>query len=150
MRLFIIFIQIIFCFAVQARESFAFTHFSTADGSGLASNMVNSLYQDQKGFIWVGTANGLQRFDGSKFIDLYTSKKGSDELPHANISQIIPADSGRLILAMRNLGEFGIFDPSDFTYRKISIRSNAKLPPRAEYRIWKSASPAGFTTPTFQ
>lgn len=120
-----------------AQRGFAFTHFSTADGMGLASNMVGSLYQDEKGFIWVGTANGLQRFDGSKFIQFGSSKKGSDEMPHANIYQIIAADSGRMILAMRNIGEVGLFDPSDFSYTKIKVETTHPMPARAEYRIWK-------------
>ena len=75
MRLSIIILSLLFCLPVHARQGFAFTHFSTADGTGLASNMVGSIYQDEKGFIWVGTANGLQRFDGSKFIEFLSSKK---------------------------------------------------------------------------
>ena len=146
MRLVFFIILSFVCHAVHARQEFAFTHFSTVDGSGLASNMVVSLYQDEKGFIWVGTANGLQRFDGSKFIDVNSSKKGTDELPHATISQIIPADSGKLILAIRTLGEFGIFDPSDFSYRKIAITSSASLPSRAEFRIWKTADQEIYVT----
>ena len=94
---------------MQAQQGFAFTHLSTADGSGLASNMVGCLYQDEKGFIWVGTANGLQRFDGSKFIQFNSHKAGSDVMPHASISQIIPTDSGGLMLAMSSAGELACF-----------------------------------------
>ena len=34
---------------------------------GLSSNDVNCLLQDKLGFIWIGTDNGLNRFDGSEF-----------------------------------------------------------------------------------
>ena len=33
---------------------------------GLPSNTINSMLQDQKGFIWFGTHNGLVRYDGNK------------------------------------------------------------------------------------
>ena len=48
----------------QARQ-FVFTHFNST--RGLASNYVNNIIQDQKGYIWLATANGLQRYDGIKF-----------------------------------------------------------------------------------
>lgn len=36
-------------------------------GDGLSSLLVNSLYKDSKGFIWIGTDVGLDRFDGVAF-----------------------------------------------------------------------------------
>lgn len=46
---------------------------------GLPSNMVIAIVQDQQGFIWVGTANGLARFDGYQFKKFYadSSKVGT-------------------------------------------------------------------------
>lgn len=34
---------------------------------GLSSNLVQYIYQDSKGFIWIGTNNGLNRYDGYNF-----------------------------------------------------------------------------------
>src|SRR3954471_17079157 len=85
--------------AVCAQQGFGFIHITTEDGIGLASNLVTSLYQDEKGYIWVGTANGLQRFDGSKFIEINATKARKDNLLHSRLSQIIPTDSGKLVLA---------------------------------------------------
>ena len=122
-----------------SQQGFTFTHITTEDGTGLGSNLVTSIYQDKTGYIWVGTANGLQRFDGSKFIDVNTAKQGSDHLEHSRISQIIPADSGRLVLAMFNLREFGLFDPSTFSYKRIPLKPFGKILPAAEYRVWKDS-----------
>ncbi|MES2645925.1 MAG: two-component regulator propeller domain-containing protein [Bacteroidota bacterium] len=137
--LFLLFLSMLLVVLSRAQQGLAFTHFSALDGSGLSSNTVSCLYQDEKGFIWVGTANGLQRFDGSKFIEFGPNKKGGDPMPHASIYQIVPSDSGKLMLGMRSLGEFGVFDPSDFSYKKIEIETKRPLPPRAEFRIWKTA-----------
>ncbi|MEI6048149.1 MAG: two-component regulator propeller domain-containing protein [Bacteroidota bacterium] len=42
---------------------------------GLSEQKVNILLQDSKDFIWLGTANGVSRFDGNKF-DNFTSRNG--------------------------------------------------------------------------
>lgn len=51
---------------VQAQEAaIHFEKLSTDDG--LSSNFVNSIAQDQRGFIWISTINGLNRYDGYSF-----------------------------------------------------------------------------------
>ncbi len=128
-----------FCNLSKGQQGFAFTHITTDDGTGLASNHVTSLFQDEKGFMWVGTANGLQRFDGSKFVHISTSKTGSDELLYPRISQIIPADNGKLLLSMFTLRQFGLFDPSTFIYKKISLKPSRPIPAGVEFRLWKDS-----------
>ena len=34
---------------------------------GLSNNRVNAILKDSKGFMWFGTADGLNRFDGNEF-----------------------------------------------------------------------------------
>jgi ligand-binding sensor domain-containing protein/signal transduction histidine kinase/CheY-like chemotaxis protein len=35
---------------------------------GLSSSLINQIYQDRKGFIWIATESGLNKFDGNKFV----------------------------------------------------------------------------------
>ncbi|MFR1289877.1 MAG: two-component regulator propeller domain-containing protein [Alistipes finegoldii] len=34
---------------------------------GLSHQMVNAIVKDPQGFIWIGTAEGLNRYDGTEF-----------------------------------------------------------------------------------
>jgi ligand-binding sensor domain-containing protein len=54
-----------FFLQAQPVKQYYFTHYTTE--SGLVSTEVNSVLQDDNGYIWVGTVDGLQRFDGSRF-----------------------------------------------------------------------------------
>ena len=47
------------------------THMTTTDG--LANNSICYIFQDSKGFIWMGTLNGLSRYDGNSFVTFLPS-----------------------------------------------------------------------------
>ena len=64
---------------------------------GLVANPVRCIYQDSKGFIWIGTYEGLSRYDGYKFTN-YTTING---LSHNVINSIIESD-GKLLIAENN------------------------------------------------
>ena len=40
-------------------------------GDGLANNSIRYMMQDSKGFIWLGTLNGLSYYDGNSFVNIY-------------------------------------------------------------------------------
>ena len=37
---------------------------------GLSSSLINQIFQDQQGFVWVATEYGLNKFDGLRFYQL--------------------------------------------------------------------------------
>jgi len=43
------------------------------NNNGLNSNDVYAITQDRKGYIWIGTEKGLQRYDGLRFKDCFTA-----------------------------------------------------------------------------
>lgn len=51
----------------QQANKYIFRHIDQTDG--LLHNDVYSVSQDAKGYIWILTANGLQRYDGTRFIN---------------------------------------------------------------------------------
>ncbi|MBV5348628.1 hypothetical protein JZU61_03070, partial [bacterium] len=63
---------LIFSFILLANgysQQYIFTNYSI--NNGLSQSVVNCLFQDSKGYIWIGTQNGLNRFNGETF-DVYT------------------------------------------------------------------------------
>ena len=64
---------------------------------GLVANPVRCIYQDNKGFIWIGTYEGLSRYDGYKFAN-YTNTNG---LSHNVINSIIE-ENGKLLVGENN------------------------------------------------
>jgi len=103
--------------ATQARQ-FVFTHFNST--RGLASNYVNNIIQDQNGFIWLATANGLQRYDGNKF-STYRSDPGNPQsLPDDNIAFVYVDKKQNLWVGTAD-NKVGIFNTSNFTYKEVKL-----------------------------
>ncbi|WP_122639513.1 ligand-binding sensor domain-containing protein [Romboutsia sp. Marseille-P6047] len=51
--------------AIAHASEFMFYNLTTSDGLSQAS--INSIYQDSSDYIWIGTKNGLNRYNGFKF-----------------------------------------------------------------------------------
>lgn len=62
------------CHANAQQFRASLLHFSTEDG--LASNAISNITQDDYGYIWIATWNGLSRFDGYNFYN-YRTGNGS-------------------------------------------------------------------------
>ena len=61
-----------FCLSAFARPY----NFMLSD-KNLSSSLVNSIYQDRDGMIWISTENGLNRFDGTK-VTIYKHEEGNE------------------------------------------------------------------------
>ena len=63
------------------------SHYST--DNGLCSNAVSNIIQDDYGYIWIGTWNGLSRFDGFNFFNYKTGGQSKVPLLHNRIIDLI-------------------------------------------------------------
>lgn len=63
-----------------------FTHLTTQNG--LSNNWVNCIAQDKTGFIWIGTQDGLNRYDSRHFKIYKHNPKNNNSLPNNNITGI--------------------------------------------------------------
>src|SRR5688572_21667233 len=48
---------------------------------GLGSNKVNDIVQDETGFLWIATSDGLNRYDGTEIVKYYHNQN-SNSLTH--------------------------------------------------------------------
>lgn len=55
-------------FSLTAQYSYIPTERTFTTKDGLSSDKIHALYKDSRGFIWIGTENGLDRFDGQNFV----------------------------------------------------------------------------------
>ncbi|HEY3349761.1 MAG TPA: two-component regulator propeller domain-containing protein [Thermoanaerobaculia bacterium] len=76
---------------------------------GLAEETVTALLKDSRGYLWVGSLNGLSRFDGERF-RVYGVEDG---LPKARIWALAEAADGAVWVATSGgLARLGATDPS--------------------------------------
>ena len=78
--------------------------------NGLPDNNVRHIVQDAKGFIWMGTPNGLYRFDGYFFTTYKYSETGNARLLNNNhIQALYTLPDNRLLIAEQG-HQFSVFD----------------------------------------
>jgi signal transduction histidine kinase len=69
---------------------------------GLPQSMVTQVVQDAHDFIWIGTGDGLARFDGTRFVVYKHDPQDSTSLPDNSIWGIAQGDSRHLWVGTRH------------------------------------------------
>lgn len=97
------FLFLSFCLAgqfVNAKNSLYFKHLTTEEG--LSNSSVLSILQDSKGFMWLGTRDGLNRYDGKRvtvYKDFFSKNpKGAN----VKINCIVEDERGNLLIGTNN------------------------------------------------
>jgi len=75
-------------------DQVAFEHISVEHG--LSHSSVNAVLQDSRGFMWFGTDDGLNRYDGYDFVVYQAGGDGDSGLSHETITSLVEDGSGRL------------------------------------------------------
>lgn len=96
-------------------------HLSVAEG--LAHRVVHCLYQDRAGFLWIGTDNGLDRFDGYE-IQSFARLTGRT-LPNPAVRAVVEDASGRLWLG--TTGGLYTYDPARRRLAAVQLADAATL-----------------------
>jgi len=70
-----------------------FSHYKKEDG--LSHNVVTGITQDSIGYIWMSTTAGINRYNGSSFVQFH-SNASSNSLPSELVTGLVWLDSHRL------------------------------------------------------
>ena len=96
-KLFLLLVSVLFSLYVAADVEIRSEHLTTSNG--ISNNSVRCMYQDSKGFIWMGTLNGLSRYDGNSFVTYRPSQKGGIALGDHRIRDLVEDKNGFLWIA---------------------------------------------------
>ena len=87
--------------SVFANDFLEFRNLNVNDG--FTRNSIFKIFQDQTGFIWLGSWDGLYRYDGSQLKHMYPSNKRKSKKQHI-ITEIVEDDHHRIWIG----GSYGI------------------------------------------
>jgi signal transduction histidine kinase/ligand-binding sensor domain-containing protein/DNA-binding response OmpR family regulator len=80
----------------------AFRHLTIADG--LSQNSVSSILQDTRGFMWFGTKDGLNRYDGYNFLIFRHDPLDPTTISDSDVTALFEDRDGRLWVGTRSGG----------------------------------------------
>jgi len=104
-----------YAFVVNA-QSFYFRHYQVEQG--LSNNSVICSFQDKKGFMWFGTKDGLDRFDGYTF-KVFTNVPGDTLSIGSNFVHSIYEDSNEDLWVGTDRGIFR-YDPRAENFHRLA------------------------------
>ncbi len=79
-----------------ARSQSTFPYKQISIDQGLSQSTAASILQDREGFIWIGTQDGLNRFDGHNFRVYKHDPADSTSLSNNSVWSILEDENGRL------------------------------------------------------
>ena len=89
--------------SAQQANSFSNLQYITSN-EGLSQSEVTSIIQDKKGFIWIGTRGGLNRYDGSN-IKTYQNEIGnSNSLINNSVEALFEDSNGHIWIGTKSNG----------------------------------------------
>ncbi len=92
-RFIVIWLFLLTCASGYSRQ-LSFSGYSISEG--LSQSVVNCIFQDSKGYIWLGTQNGLNRFDGYSFVKYKFNPDDSTSISNNWIYAVAEDKNGNL------------------------------------------------------
>ena len=111
-------LMLISCIWLTALENINFHQLNTSDG--LSQNIISSIYQDNKGYLWFGTRNGLNRYDGYE-VKVFQKINGDENSLNSNYVTAIFEDKYNT-LWVRTKGAVHRYDPYKESFTRFYVK----------------------------
>ncbi len=113
----------------------------------LTSSLITCTAQDHKGYIWIGTEYGLNKYDGISFTEYYNDELDPGSLMSNSIRTLFCDDEGRLWIGF--LTGMQMYDPYTDTFKTVDFPGTSYTPnishiiQLASGKIWMIAARLG-------
>jgi len=91
----IVFIIYLFLYLTAAAQEPDMVFHNLTEKDGLSFNIVNCFFKDSEGILWIGTYNGLNRYDGAHFY-IYKKGKSKSTLPDNTVHKLTEDKEGNI------------------------------------------------------
>lgn len=113
---------LLFAFNATAQEENGFVHLTT--DNGLSQSDINTIYQDKQGFMWFGTHDGLNRYDGYNFSVFKPEINNKKSISSNLIWKIVEDNQNRLWIGTTG-GGLNCFDKKRESFSHFTANSVA-------------------------
>lgn len=125
-----LFYFLLFCHALQStlanNINYLFRNITT--DNGLVCAQVHAILQDKKGFLWVGTTDGLNKYDSFSFKKYLPEKNNKNSIQAYNISNLFQDKNGLLWIFFSS-GELSYYNPLTDEFTNFSTQQLKKIIP---------------------
>ena len=94
--------------------------------NGLSNNQVFAVIQDRNGFMWFGTNDGLNRYDGYNFKVFRINPKDSNSISDNTIRYLFEDKHGNIWIGTKS-GVLNKYDPISEKFSKWKLNSNSSI-----------------------
>lgn len=115
---------------------YLFTHYDSRNG--LSQNSITAIVQDKTGFMWFGTKNGLNRFDGKEF-RVYRRGNDGHSLGRDYVNSLYVSSDNKLWVGT-DMGVY-VFDPQQDCFTKLSLKSRNGVSISSNVRLMAGKGP---------
>lgn len=141
-------ICLIYCLSILPASAQTSVLFST--DNQISSSLINDIYQDQKGFIWIATEYGLNLFDGNKFVTFHHIENDSTSLRNDYVFSVFEDSKNNLWVA--SLGGLMKYNHNTNSFTEVPLYINStqvttihtvQIIERKNGEIWVASSGGG-------
>ncbi len=94
---------------------------------GLSQGMINCIYQDKEGYLWISTKDGLNRYDGYNMVVFRNNTNEPYSLPDNYCNATLEDEKGNFWVGTNSKGLFLFDKATERFYPVPAINHNKKI-----------------------